>query len=134
LFSGCQYKLRNNSGSFTSPNFLNSSYPDFQYCSWSIKVNVASRISLKFQTLHVSNCKENYLDIYDGDSAEGSALLARFCGENATSGVKVMSKTNYLHITFKSGDNSEENTEDLSKRLRFHAEYEGFQTGIKHYI
>jgi hypothetical protein len=22
----------------------------------------------------------------------------------------------------------------LTKRLRFHAEYEGFQTGIKHYI
>ena len=129
LLSGCQHQLRNSSGSFTSQNFRNGSFPDFQQCSWSINLSVSSRILLKFQTLQVPSCEENYLDIYDGGSAKGSKLLARFCGGNATTGANVISTTNYLHIVLKSGNNSAKNSEDLSKRLRFHAEYEDFKAG-----
>ena len=91
-------------------------------------MNESSRILLKFQTLHVPNCEENYLDVYDGN--KGSTLLARFCGENATSGAKVKSMTNYLYIIFKSGNNMDESTDDLPTSLRFHAEYEVLQEGI----
>lgn len=81
---------------------------------------------MKFQTLDVPNCKENYLDIYDGSSnnTNGSTLLARFCGENATVGTTVTSITNALYIVLKSGNNSA-----WSKRLGFHAEYKAFQLG-----
>lgn len=129
MHAGCQHKLRNSSGSFTSGNFLHNSHPDFQYCSWSIKVNITSRISLRFPHLYVPNCEENSLDVYDGDSANTSTLLAKFCGDNATSEATVMSTTNNLYITLKSGNNSDEETEDVSKRLRFQAEYQSFQTG-----
>ena len=131
LFSGCQYQLRNKRDSFSSPNLHNGSYPDFQHCSWSINVNVPARILLKFQTLEVPNCKENSLDIYDGDSTKRSTLLARFCGKNATSGANVISTTNNLHIVFKSGKNFDKNTKDRSKRLQFHAEYTSLEAGIK---
>ena len=130
--AGCQHKLRNNSGSFTSGNFVHNSNADFQYCSWSIKVDVTSRISLKFPYLYVSDCEENSLDVYDGDSANTSKLLANFCGDNATSGATVLSTANNLYITLKSGSNSKakEDIEDVSiKRLQFRAEYNSFQTG-----
>lgn len=57
-------------------------------------------------------------------------LLAKFCGENATSGATVLSTANNLYITLKSGSNSKEDIEDVSiKRLQFRAEYQSFQTG-----
>ena len=82
---------------------------------------------MKFQTLDVPNCKENYLDIYDGSSnnTNGSTLLARFCGKNATAGTTVASIKNALYIVLKSGNNSES-----LKSLGFHAEYKDFQLGI----
>ena len=126
-YEGCQYQLRNKRGSFSSPNLHNGSYPDFQHCSWSINVNVPARILLKFQTLQVPNCKENSLDIFDGDSSEGSTLLARFCGKNATSGANVISTTSNLYIVFKSGKRFDKDTKDWSKRLQFHAEYSSLE-------
>lgn len=126
---GCQYKLQNDNGSFSSPNFLNNSYPDFQVCSWSVTVNASLRILLKLQTINIPNCEENYLDIYDGRHDNASTLLARFCGKNATSGAKVTSKMNNLYIVLKSGNNYARNSGDLSKSLGFYAEYEAFEQG-----
>ena len=129
MHAGCQHELRNNSGWFESGNFFHKSHPDFQYCSWSIKVNITSRISLKFPYLDVPNCEVNSLDVYDGDSANTSTLLAKFCGDNATSEATMMSTANNLYIALKSGNNFEDGTEDVSKRLRFRAEYKSMQTG-----
>ena len=128
-FIGCQYKLRNDYGSFTTANFPNNSYPDFQICSWSLAVNTSSRILLKFINLDIPNCRENYLDVYDGSGANEPTLLARFCGENATTDAKVISKGNYMHIVLKSGNNSAKYTEDSIKSLEFYAEYEAFLQG-----
>ena len=88
----------------------------------------SSKILLKFLTLTIPNCQENYLDIYDGISKNGSTLLARFCGKNATKDAEVMSEVNNLYIVFKSGNNSER-TEDSVKSLGFYAKYEAFQQG-----
>ena len=128
-YEGCQYKLQNDHGSFTSLNFPNNSYPDFQICSWSLAVNIFSRISLKFLNLNIPNCKENYLDVYDGSSKNRSTLLVRFCGENATADAKVISKVNHLYIVLKSGNNSARHSEDSVKSLEFYAEYEAFLEG-----
>ena len=87
---------------------------------------------MKFQTLDVPNCNENYLDIYDGSNDVGSTLLARLCGGKATSGKTVMSTMNTLYIVLKSGNNSawsNSTMENVGKRLRFHAEYKAFQFG-----
>ena len=126
---GCQYKLQDNNGSFSSPNFPNNLYPDFQVCSWAVTVNISLKISLSFLTLNIPNCKENYLEIYDGSKDDGSTLLAKFCDENAASGAQVVSKANSLYIVLKSGNNSARNTEELSKGLGFYAKYEAFQQG-----
>ncbi|XP_028403903.1 uncharacterized protein LOC114526488 [Dendronephthya gigantea] len=126
-YEGCQHKLHSNQGSFASSNYFNRAYPDFQLCFWSITVNGSLRISLRFPTLHVPDCNNNYLDIYDGmDQANGSARLLRYCGENATSGTRLTSKTNQLFITFKSGNNTVSSETDSSKALGFYAEYKAF--------
>ena len=127
---GCQYHFQNDDGSFASPNYINSSYPDFQYCSWSLNVNASLRISVEFLTLNIPNCEENFIDVYDGqgDNASKTVQLARFCGVNATSGAKVTSSTNRLFIVLKSGNNSLWN-EDLSKRIKFYAVYESLPPG-----
>ena len=122
---GCQYKLKNETGSLTSQR----SYPDFQYCSWSITVTAPLLISLKFHNLSVPNCEENFIDIYDGKGMEESTMLARFCGNNATSGTNIASKTNNLYIVFKSGNNSAKEDGNTSKSLGFNAKYEAFEPG-----
>ncbi|XP_028403791.1 uncharacterized protein LOC114526399 isoform X2 [Dendronephthya gigantea] len=128
-YEGCQHYFQNDVGSFGSPNYINSFYPDFQYCSWSLTVNASLRISLEFLSLNIPNCEENSIDVYDGqsDNASKTVHLATFCGVNATSGAKVTSRTNRLFIVLKSGNNSLWN-EDLSKRIQFYAVYESFPT------
>ncbi|XP_028403639.1 uncharacterized protein LOC114526281 [Dendronephthya gigantea] len=123
-YEGCQHKLQSDHGTFASSNFFNGAYPDFQFCSWSITVNGSLPISLKFQTIHVPDCNNNYLDIYDGQTANGSALLSRFCGENATSGTTLISITSQLYIVFKSGNNTVSGEKNSQKALGFYAVYE----------
>lgn len=61
---------------------------------------------------------------------EGSKVLARFCGENATSGVKVISTSNLLGISLKSGNNTvRKNEDDLSETIGFYAKYKSFLPG-----
>ncbi|XP_046841756.1 uncharacterized protein LOC124435755 isoform X2 [Xenia sp. Carnegie-2017] len=118
-YEGCQHDLRRENGSFSSTNFANNSYPNFQQCSWSINVNSSRHILLEFLTLHIPNCHENYLDIYEGNNTLVQAV--RFCGANATSGVKYESATNHLIIFLQSGNNSA-----FGNTLKFHAKYETF--------
>ena len=60
---------------------------------------------------------------------EESTMLARFCGNNATSGANIASKTNNLYIVFKSGNNSAKKDDSTSKILGFNAKYEAFEPG-----
>ena len=132
----CRYKLQADRSSFSSPTIpLTTSYPDFQVCSWAITVSDTSQgISLSFQTLNVPNCKKNHLDIYDGSGNNGSTLLARLCGKNATSRTSVVSTMNKLYIVLKSGDNRVRNREDSSNKFGFYAEYEAIKIGIVNII
>ena len=62
-------------------------------------------VSLNFTSIHVPNCQENYIEIYDGEN-ETFPLLARYCGLNATEGNKVESTGNNVYMVLKSGNNS----------------------------
>lgn len=114
--------MRRENGSFSSTNFANNSYPNFQQCSWSINVNSSLHILLEFSTLHIPNCHENYLDIYEGNNTLVQAV--RFCGANATSAVKYESATNHIIVFLQSGNNSA-----FGSNLKFHAKYETFSKG-----
>ena len=93
----CRYKLKSNNGSFTSSRTPSLIYPDFQYCSWLVTVHETLLISLIFTSIRVPNCKENFIDIYDGRD-ETFPLLARYCGSNATVGNKLKSTGNNLYL------------------------------------
>ena len=101
----CRYKLKSNNGSFTSSRTPSLIYPDFQNCSWLVTVNETLLISLIFTSIRVLNCKENFIDVYDGRD-ETFPLLTRYCGSNATVGNRLKSTGNNLYLVFKTGNNS----------------------------
>ena len=114
----CRYKLKSNNGSFTSSRTPSLIYPDFQNCSWLVTVNETLLISLIFTSIRVPNCKENFIDIYDGRD-ETFPLLARYCGSNAIVGNKLKSTGNKLYLVFKTGNNSLNG----DMHTEFHANY-----------
>ena len=113
----CRYKLKSNNGSFTSSR-TPLIYPDFQYCSWLVTVHETLLISLIFTSIRVPNCKENFIDIYDGRD-ETFPLLTRYCGSNATVGNRLKSTGNNLYLVFKTGNNSLNG----DMHTEFHANY-----------
>ena len=110
--------LHGDSGSFSSLRNVSDIYPDFQYCSWLITVNKTLLVSLSFTSIHVHNCEENHIDIFDG-SNETFPLLARYCNLSAAEANKVQSTANNLYVVFKSGNNSV----NPGIHLKFNANY-----------
>ena len=114
----CRYQLKSNNGSFTSSRTPSLIYPDFQKCSWLVTVHETLLISLIFTSIRVPNCKENFIDIYDGRD-ETFPLLARYCGSNETVGNKLKSTGNNIYLVFKTGNNSL----NWDMHPEFHANY-----------
>ncbi|XP_035661822.1 mucin-5AC-like, partial [Branchiostoma floridae] len=79
-----------NGGSFTtfsSQSFTTDNYPGtypYEPCEWSVTVPVGSVVLLSFDafdlgTNFVGSCINDYIEVYDGDSATGT-LLGQYCG------------------------------------------------------
>ena len=62
------------SGTFKSPNYPKH-YPNGQYCSWSIIVNITRRIHIVFQnfSLQIERFTDE-LRVYDGEDETGEVL------------------------------------------------------------
>ncbi|XP_048465149.1 deleted in malignant brain tumors 1 protein [Rhincodon typus] len=86
-------------GSITSPNYP-SFYGDNEQCIWYIRGDSDQRIKLKFTYVDLevsSNCRYDYIAIYDGPSTN-SVLLAKFCsGSDQT----FTSTSNSMTVYFK---------------------------------
>ena len=100
-FPGCNETLTEVRGTFHSPNYPGK-YPDGQYCSWGIMVNVTPHIHLTFTnfSLHHEN-NTDALYVYDGENATGE-VLGVFYGSNPPPEGGIYSMTNQMFIIFKS--------------------------------
>ena len=100
-FSGCNKKIRQASGSISSP-LSPSPYPNNAFCTYLIEVPADQRVELTFQRFMLASCCSgrecDTLKIYDGLNAK-SALLKTFCGLVSE---KVTSSSNLLYLEFKS--------------------------------
>ncbi|XP_072333725.1 CUB and zona pellucida-like domain-containing protein 1 [Scyliorhinus torazame] len=96
----CGARLKNDSGSFTSPNYPEV-YPNNAQCIWYIRVANGRRITLKldgFQLEASLQCTNDYVAIYDGASTN-SPLIATVCtGSNHV----FKSSSNSMTIYFRS--------------------------------
>uniref|UniRef100_A0A2K5QCJ5 CUB domain containing protein 2 n=1 Tax=Cebus imitator TaxID=2715852 RepID=A0A2K5QCJ5_CEBIM len=71
------------SGNFSSPNFPRL-YPYNTECSWLIVVAEGSSVLLTFHAFDLEyhdTCSFDFLEIYNGASADKGNLLGRFCGQ-----------------------------------------------------
>ncbi|XP_046846231.1 cubilin-like [Xenia sp. Carnegie-2017] len=101
---GCTRTYTAQSGSISSHDITqNETDLNFQYCSWLIIVEKAFVISLKFSILHIPQCNDAFLSIYNGPN--DAPLLGKYCGENASAGMEISSSTNYLLIVGNYGGN-----------------------------
>lgn len=71
-------------------------------CSWQITVAETFTITLTFSILTIPQCKYSILTVYNGPN-DTSPVLDCYCGENATTGVKIRSSSNHFFIMLKSG-------------------------------
>ena len=112
MFIGCQHKLQNESGTISATTF-----PDYQYCSWSIIVNQGHAVSLTFTSINIPGCDGNYMNIYDGVD-DVAPIIMSLCGKNATSRIRLRSTGNKMFITLRSGQNSQ-NGENMQFQANF---------------
>ena len=87
--------------SFTSPNYP-SNYPPYANCFWSLKRPSASYgVRLTFNSFYLeysSSCREDYVEIWDGDTFSTSTFVLRLC----SSGIPpiIVSRYTYLFVKF----------------------------------
>ena len=78
--TGCGGQITSTKGSISSPNYP-SSYAHNSQCEWRISVNEGSTIEIIFNDLDMetqSECKYDYLEIFDGSDAS-SRSFGKFC-------------------------------------------------------
>uniref|UniRef100_A0A4W3HEV8 CUB and zona pellucida-like domains 1, tandem duplicate 1 n=1 Tax=Callorhinchus milii TaxID=7868 RepID=A0A4W3HEV8_CALMI len=95
----CGGYLENNTGSFTSPNYPYN-YHNNARCTWYIQVDRNQIIKLNFNDLWLetsSNCRYDYVAIYDGPSTS-YPLLAKICD---SSNLTFTSSNNSMTVHFK---------------------------------
>ncbi|XP_044176251.1 bone morphogenetic protein 1-like isoform X2 [Acropora millepora] len=100
--SGVSYQsLLYTTQSFTSPNYP-SNYPPSANCFWSLKRPSASYgVRLTFNSFYLeysSSCREDYVEIWDGDTFFTSTFVMRICA----SGIPpiIVSRYTYLFVKF----------------------------------
>ena len=91
-------------GIITSPNYPGSYYAGINYY-WLITGERGRNIELTVDDVDLeqsSDCKNDFLKIYDGDSRKGT-LLRTYCGKLVTSTVeKLKSTENQMYVYFRS--------------------------------
>lgn len=100
-FLGCNETLTKVNGTFQSPNYPGK-YPDGQYCSWRITVNVTQRVHLIFSSFNLQNeSNTDVLYVYDGEIATRETLGV-FYGSNPPPKEGIYSSSNRMFVIFKS--------------------------------
>ena len=105
LFSGCNKTLTSANGTFHSPNYPGK-YPNGQYCSWTITVNLTQQILLIFTEFRLQNkINTDELYVYDGKDSKGE-VLGVFYGGHPPPEKGMYSSSKHMFIIFKSDKNN----------------------------
>ena len=88
----------------TTPNYPRD-YPGGKTCTWNLEVPTGYRIELRFIDFHLegsssSECRYDYLEIYNGRSTSSSKLGDKLCGASRPS--NKVSSSNRLYLRWKS--------------------------------
>ena len=105
ILVGCNKILTSVNGTFSSPNYPRK-YPNGQYCSWRITVNLAQQILLTFTHFSLQTEKNtDGLYVYDGQNTTGE-VLGVFYGGHPPPKEGIYSSSNHMFVIFKSDNNS----------------------------
>ncbi|XP_067046524.1 tolloid-like protein 2 [Acropora muricata] len=101
-YSGVSYlSLSHTTKSLTSPNYP-SNYPPSANCLWSLKRPSASYgVRLTFNSFYLeysSSCRDDYVEIWDGDTFPSSTFVGKFCGTVIPP--MIVSRYTYLFVKF----------------------------------
>ncbi|XP_046842956.1 cubilin-like isoform X2 [Xenia sp. Carnegie-2017] len=126
-YKDCRVSVTGLSGSISlHQTARNNMHPHSQYCSWLITVAETFVISLKFSILNVPQCKDTFLNIYDGPN-DTSSILGKYCGANASAGIKIRSSTNHLFILSNSGSYGSYPKSVFAFRAQYKAQVLGYR-------
>lgn len=101
---GCKHEINAPLGNISSPNYP-LAYPKKADCVWSFTTTPGHRAVLKFLTFEIEDdqeCANDFVQIYDGDSAN-SFTLGHFCGSRIP--YPISASTNEIFMAFKSDEN-----------------------------
>ncbi|XP_076146859.1 cubilin [Alosa pseudoharengus] len=102
IIEGCGDTLTDPSGSFTSPGHP-TSYPHGANCSWYISVTPGNLVRLSFSSFNLeynTDCRYDYVEVYDNGTAQTGTLLGRYCGRSVPP--SLTSTDNMLTVLFVS--------------------------------
>ncbi|CAO2635354.1 Membrane frizzled-related protein [Lemmus lemmus] len=98
---GCGGNLTGLHGVFSTPNYPQH-YPQQQFCTWYISVPVGYSIGLQFHNFSLeeqTECKFDYVEVYEASSSGAFSFLGRFCG--AEPPPHLVSSRHQLAVIFK---------------------------------
>uniref|UniRef100_W5MX16 Cubilin n=1 Tax=Lepisosteus oculatus TaxID=7918 RepID=W5MX16_LEPOC len=96
----CGGVFNNSAGTVSSPTLSITNYHNNMNCTYHIIVSQDRVVELKFNTFHLeasSNCRYDYVAVYNGNDSNAS-LLGRFCGRELP--LTLRSSFNHLFIMF----------------------------------
>lgn len=111
----CGVILNKARGTIDSPGYPNK-YPANLSCSWTIQAPPSHKITLQFSDFRLqggSNCRHDWLDIYDGPSIR-EARLGRFCGNKKPGLLTSTGQSLYLRLI----------SNDMTEKRGFRASYD----------
>ncbi|XP_067046523.1 tolloid-like protein 1 isoform X2 [Acropora muricata] len=100
--SGVSYlSLSYRTKSLTSPNYP-SNYPPSANCFWSLKrPSTSYGVRLTFNSFYLeasSSCRDDYVEIWDGDTFSTSTFIGKFCGTRIPP--MIVSRYTYIFVKF----------------------------------
>ena len=104
--AACHFSISEKSQEFMSPNYLNGSYPNSQFCSWRFlvqkKTPQTEQILVKFPEFHLQRGNDrDKVRIYSGWD-DTAPLLAEFNGDRPPPDQGVASKSPVVYVVFES--------------------------------
>lgn len=104
LTGSCPYYMSGRlNGRFTSPNYPGN-YGINERCSLLIEAPHGHYIYLQFRSFHLeraSNCRYDYVEIFDGNSA-WSSRITKACGQRQQAPCEIYSSGRFLFVKFSS--------------------------------
>ncbi|KAJ6642438.1 Cubilin like, partial [Pseudolycoriella hygida] len=104
--SECGGVLNSLSGTIKYP--LSDTFPHEAACAWQIQTDESKVLNVtftKFDLQMSTECRFNWLQIYDGRSSS-SRMIGRFCGSSLPKGGNFVSTTNMLYLWFRFDNSS----------------------------